>query len=409
MTERLRTPAVLGGASLAAGLLAYVLFALLTRPLGPTDAAPIAIMWTYWGLSAAAVTFPVQHWVAHAVAVNGGFAAASRALPRLRIALVVVSLAAGGASWLLRDTLFGRTDVHFPALIALMTVGAFVMGLSRGILTARRHFGTLGASLVGEQLARVVPTLVLVLADVRNQFVFGLVIVAGSFVTLLRPGMLRMPPTGAASSAPSFLSLGSSASAQLLAQMVLTSGPIILAVLGGAPEAVTALFASLAVFRAPFILAQSQVAALTGRWTLLVSSHRARELGRLRLILVLGAGPCALAAAGVGATVGGPVVRLIFGSEVEISPLPAALIAAASTIAVVNLAATVLSIAHGRPSIALAGWVAGTLVGSIVLFLPWTPELRTVSLFLIAEAMACAVMLVALARAQVGKEPSGRA
>lgn len=399
MSGRLRTSAVLAGSSLAAGVLAYVLFALLTRHLGPTDAAPVSILWTYWGLSAAAVTFPVQHWLAQSAAAHGGFRAARHAPPGLVVVLVVASTLSGLVAWLLRETLFGRADAAFPALVALMTAGAFVMGVSRGLLTARRRFTALGASLLGEQVARVVPTAVLAAAGVQNAAWFGLVIVAASFVTLLWPPALRMPRSARSTVPASVSALGAAASAQLLGQLVLTGGPVLLAVQGGAPSAVTALFTALAVFRAPFILAQSQVAPLTGRWTVLIAEGRSAALGRIRLVLVLGAGPAALAAAGVGALVGDPVVRLVFGPGLEVGPSVAALVSAGSTVAVANLAATVLAIAHARPQVPLLAWAVGVALGLTAVSLPWSPELRTATAFVVAEAVAFTVMLVVLRRA----------
>lgn len=398
MSGRLRTTAVLGSSSLVAGLLAYVLFALLTRHLGPVDAAPVSIVWTYWGLSAAAITFPVQHWLAHAVAAHGDFDAVRTGLSRLAALVVVLAAGTGLVAWAARDLLFGRDDVQFPLLIALMSVGALVMGVSRGLLTATARFGTLGATLLGEQVVRVLLTVVLAVAGVQDEALFGLVIVAGSFVVLLWPPLLRIPGARGAAGTLSFRALGSAASAQLLAQLVLTSAPIVLAVQGGAPARVTALFVTLAVFRAPFILAQSQVAPLTGRWTMLIAEGRTRDLKRVRLVLLAGAGPLALAAAGVGVLVGDPVVRLIFGPGVEVGHAVSALVAAGSTIAVANLGATVLAIAHARPQVALRAWGAGCLLAGAVLALPWSPELRTAAAFGVAEAVAFAVMLGSLWR-----------
>ncbi len=54
---------------------------------------------------------------------------------------------------------------------------------------------------------------------------------------------------------------------QLLGQVVLTGGPVLLAAAGGAPAEVTALFAGLALFRAPYTLALGLVSQLTERLT----------------------------------------------------------------------------------------------------------------------------------------------
>src|SRR4028119_1451473 len=79
---RVRDTTALGVGSLLAGLLAYVFFIASTRTLGASAAAPVTVLWTYWSLAAAALTFPLQHWIAHSVAADGAEAAVRRALPK---------------------------------------------------------------------------------------------------------------------------------------------------------------------------------------------------------------------------------------------------------------------------------------------------------------------------------------
>ena len=67
MSRPLRTPALLAAGSVVSGLLAYLLFALVTRGLGATPAAPVSVLWTLWALAGAAFTFPLQHWITRSV------------------------------------------------------------------------------------------------------------------------------------------------------------------------------------------------------------------------------------------------------------------------------------------------------------------------------------------------------
>lgn len=393
---RRRTTGALAGASLVAGLLAYVLFAIVTRELGAEASAPVSVLWTYWSLTAAAVSFPVQHWIAQSVAQHGGFAVVRRSVPLL------VGLTAAGAglvwlaSWAARDPLFNTAGGVFPALAAALTVGAFLMGVLRGVLTARKQFQALAVTLVGEHVVRVVPVIVLALADVRDPAAYGAALVLGSFVGLLWPPALMIPRTGSQHAPSSLRTLSSSAVAQLLAQLVLTSGPIVLAVQGGAPAEVTALFVALAVFRAPFILAQGVVAPLTGRWTVLVVESRTSALTRVRLGLLFTAVAGAASAAAVGAWLGPPVISLVFGSGVDTRPEVAALVAAGSMLAVANVGAMILSIAMDRGPVSLLAWVLGAVVALVVILLDGPPEIRTPAAFLIAEAAAFAVMFLGL-------------
>ncbi len=64
--------------SLVAGVLAYVFFAVVTRALGAGPAAPVAVLWAWWGFAGAAVTFPVQHWIARTLATQCGEAGVRR-------------------------------------------------------------------------------------------------------------------------------------------------------------------------------------------------------------------------------------------------------------------------------------------------------------------------------------------
>lgn len=399
--SRARSSAVLGGASLVAGVLAYVLFAMLTRHLGAVDAAPVSVLWTWWGLSAAAISFPVQHWIAHSVANHGGFGTVRRTLPPLVGTTLAVSAVVGTLSWLLREPLFQRDGAAFPVLVAALTCGSFLMGLLRGVLTARRRFGLLAASLVGEHVVRVLPCAVLAVLGVDDPAAYGLVIVVGSFAVLVWPPLLRLPSTGDREARASMGSLGSAAGGQLMAQLVLTSGPIVLAVQGGHPAQVTALFATLAVFRAPFILAQGVVAPLTGHWTRLAAEGRHRELRRAGLVLLAGAVPGGLAGGAAGAWLGEPVVQLVFGAEVEVSREVAALVAAGSTVAVANIGAMVLALTLGRAPLALWAWAAAALTAMVVVLAGGVPATRTAAAFAVAELVAFGVLAVGLWRASL--------
>ena len=67
MTRAHRASAALALGSVVSGLLAYVLFALVTRGLGAEAAAPVSVLWTQWAFAGAAFTFPLQHWITRSV------------------------------------------------------------------------------------------------------------------------------------------------------------------------------------------------------------------------------------------------------------------------------------------------------------------------------------------------------
>ena len=69
-----RAASGLAAGSVLAGVLAYAFFAASTRALGAADAAPVAVLWSYWGFAAAGLTFPVQHWITRTAATAGEYA-----------------------------------------------------------------------------------------------------------------------------------------------------------------------------------------------------------------------------------------------------------------------------------------------------------------------------------------------
>ena len=74
-------------------MLAYVFFALVTRALDAEGAAPVAVLWSYWSFAAAALTFPLQHWIVRVVAASGGLEGpvrqAMRSIPAIALAAAV--------------------------------------------------------------------------------------------------------------------------------------------------------------------------------------------------------------------------------------------------------------------------------------------------------------------------------
>ncbi len=67
MSTRGRNSAALALGSAASGLLAYVVFVLITRGLGADAAAPVSVLWTHWAVAGAGFTFPLQHWITRSV------------------------------------------------------------------------------------------------------------------------------------------------------------------------------------------------------------------------------------------------------------------------------------------------------------------------------------------------------
>ena len=390
---RSRVGSTLALGSGVGGLLAYVFFVLVTRALGAERAAPVSILWVWWSFAGAALTFPIQHWIARSATVHGGEAGVRRALPGVAGVIAAVALASVGVSWLARETLFGLPGVAFPMLIGGVTLGSGSLGVLRGLLTARRRFGGVAASLVTENALRTVVALALLLAGVESAVGYGLALLAGYLILLVWPSALVAADDGDHEHPDSPLTfLGGASTGQLLAQTALTGGPILLASAGGTAVEVTAFFVALAVFRAPYTLALGLVSPLTARLTGWVLAGEESLLATFRRRVVLATVVTAVAAILVAPFLGPPLLDVIFG--VRPAGVVCGLVAVASTFAISNLVLAITVLARGGTSVLVRSWLAAYVPG-VAVFLVGSIAVseRTAWTFLAIEASAWALLL----------------
>jgi O-antigen/teichoic acid export membrane protein len=378
----------LAAGSVVGGILGYVCFALVTRALGAEAAAPVAVLWVWWGFAAATITFPLQHWITRAVTAYAGERVLRVQLGRMALVVVGLALVSGLVAWLAREPVFGLDSVAFPILVVAVTLGAGVLGVVRGTLTARGRFGAVGGTLTGENVLRCLAAGGLLAAGVDDPVAYGWALVAGYLVGLVWPSSLRFGRDGEAPEAESPLALlGGVGAGQLISQLVLTGGPVLLAVAGGAPADVTALFAAMALFRAPYTLSLGLVAALTGRLTSLVVQGRWQALKRFRDAVVAGTLVAAVLGALLGGWLGPPLMSLVFGEGIRLPGGLAALLAVGTAFAMANLVLTISVVARGRSGALVRGWLLGLVPGIAVFALVDQPVVdRTCWTFLVVEA-----------------------
>ncbi|MET0788328.1 MAG: hypothetical protein ABWY33_03705, partial [Cellulomonas sp.] len=188
--------------------------------------------------------------------------------------------------------------------------------------------------------------------------------------------------------------LGGAGGGQVIGQVVLTGGPVVLALAGGSARDITALFAGLALFRAPYIVALGLVSQLTGRFTALVVRGQRDVLRRIRLWLVGLTGAGAAAAGLVGAVAGPPLLRLVFGAEVTLPAHLTAVLAVGSTVAMANLVTTLVVLAHGRAPALIRAWALSLVPGVLLFLAADLPTLdRTCWAFLVVETAAFGLLL----------------
>lgn len=397
-----RDTGVLALGSAGTGLLAYVVFAMLTRGLASDAAAAVSVLWTYWAFAGAALTFPVQHWITRTVAA-GAEGVVRRSAKRVSVAVLACAVVAGGVSWVLRDALFHRDDAWFPVMVALLTIGSALIGVVRGGLSARGRFGAVAVSLLAENGLRCVLVGGLLLLGITDAVAHGLCLVAGQAVVVLWPSAFRYGTAIASAVATTgpFAFLAGAGAGQLVSQAVLTGGPVVLALSGGSAREVTSLFAALALFRAPYMLALGSVSQLTLRATeRAVAGETAALRALLRTVVAAGAATCVVAV-GLGWWLGPWLLQLVFGDRVDVSSGHAALLALGCAAAITNLVLMVLALAHDRPGQVARAWLAATLVGAVAFaaLSGGTPLDATVGAFAVAEAAAVLGLLWVAARA----------
>jgi O-antigen/teichoic acid export membrane protein len=387
--------AALGLGTVIAGLAAYVYIAVGTREFGAAAFAPVAVIWSCWPAAAAAFALPLEQWIARETA--SGPAGEARVRATLRIALPVIGglcLAGGAIAWAAGERLFGARDALYPAVLVAVSAGAASMGVLRGGLAGRGRYVASATATALENLVRLVAALGAVAAGWGLR-AYAAVLVLGPLVGALWPGAFRFrgDAAGAASGVRELRELSGAA---LLAQVVLSAPPVVVAALLGPTAAVTASFAALALLRAPYLVAVGiSIRALPPLTRRLAGAAAPPSwLARIALITAAAAGVAAL----VAPYVLPPVIRLVFGDDAVPGDAAVAGLAAGVAAAHGALAATVVLVAARRQGLVLRAWLAACAVNAALLALPLDAEPRAALAFAVAELVAVAAMALGALR-----------
>ncbi len=377
------------------GIASYALVAVGTRAYGAADFAPVSVMWTFWAMSVAVFTFPIQHWIIRTFQVDQGEGGVRRALPQLVVLTVAGAAVLTALAVVLRVRFFGSSTPLWPVLVLLVTAGSAVTGYLRGVLSGRRRFVATGVAIAADAVVRLLAC-GLVVALGGSVAWFAAAIAVGPVILLIWPSVLSLRSDGGGSAVPVAGFLGGLAGGVLLSQIALNAGPAVLAAIGGAPAQVTALFATMALFRAPYLIALGLASRGTGPLTRLAASGNEGRLSRLRTgVAVVG-----LAGALVGGLLGwwiGPaLVDLIFGTGVAPQASVVAIVAAGSAVALMGLVAVLLLVARAATPAITVSWVVAFVAATAVLLVASDDALTRVALaFIVAEVVSLALMLAA--------------
>src|SRR4051794_27095762 len=265
----------LGAGTVIAGLAAYGYIALGTRGFGAREFAPVAVIWSFWPIAAAAFGLPLEQWTARELLAGPEGDARVRAGLRTALpAIATLCLLAGAVAWAAGPSLFGSRTLVFPLVLVAVSLGAASMGLLRGGLAGRGRYLASATATSLENLVRLAAAGA-VLALGGELRAYAAVLVIGPLVGLLWPSAFvfradPVPPDGRGRG------LFEYAGASLLAQLVLGAPPLVLAAISGPTAAVTATLAALALMRAPYLVAVGvSVRALPGLSRALARRERA--------------------------------------------------------------------------------------------------------------------------------------
>lgn len=378
--------------TLVAAVAAYLFQLIAGRTLGPTEFAPVTVLWTIQFLAFTTVFMPIEQ-----LTIRRLSAAEPSATPwGLFVVLIAVTTGASvvfGAVTL--DRLFDGQAAYL--LVIAVLVGAYgLFALGRGFLGGRLRYREYGLSTMAESVLRLAVAIGLLGAGI-GALGLGWTLVIGAFVVLLwRPftgaGSAGDPPhTGATAGVlfPFIVANGAS-------QSIVAAGPLVVGALGAPAAEVSVFFETFLLFRAPLTVSYSLVARVLPPFTVLAERGDHAALRRWALRLGAAGAAAAVAAYAAGRWFGPDLVALLLGSEFRPTPELAALAAAGVAVATLALFTQQLLIARRATARLAAAWLIGLAVSAIVVWVGGgSDSIRVGRAFLAGEVSALAGLTAA--------------
>lgn len=329
-------------AAIAAGLQGVVILVISKATLPDGDFAPLAQLWAIWAVCAASFNYGCQQWAAIRPAGSGMLT--TPAGTRLLVSLSVIGIAVGSVSYALRDDLFASRSAWWPFFAALLPLGTAAVGLNRGELARIGRPMALAFVIGAENTLRIAATVVLALLDAAA-WTYGAALILGFAVAAIPH------PSRAYRDRLDLRPLATATGSGMAAHALLFGSPLILALGGGDPDQVVALFLVLSAVRAPFVLLQGLIPHVAVRF-----GHDEGDLrATVRLLTVSGLAVAIVAFVG-GAALGDAVVGRIFSIQGELSGTTYGLVAATAMVSVALTIVTVRLVASEQIRPLVLAW-----------------------------------------------------
>ncbi|HEY3141631.1 MAG TPA: hypothetical protein VGJ86_10905 [Acidimicrobiales bacterium] len=407
---------MVGAGLIIAGLSAFGFNAIAAHTLDKSELAPLSATWGLVFLLGPGLFLPLEQEVSRALAGRrvqglGGLPVLRRAATFgvfLGLAVMVILIA---TARLTVDHIFDGQLLLLVG-VALGLVGALAGHLTRGSMSGMGHFKGYGAYLGADGFIRVLGCMVCAAIGVTTAGWFGIAVgIAGLLAVpvALRVERPRLRPGPEAALAEVSAALGYLLFASLCAWTIMNVGPVLVQVLAKDSEKDLAgqFLQGLIVARIPLFLFQAIQAALLPKLSGLASAGRITDFRNgLKRLLVVVAG---LAVAGtIGGAILGPfVVKIMAGSEFDLSHRTMGMLAFGSGFYMLALAVAQALIALGGHRRQAFAWGMGLVALLTTTWLASDDLYLRVELGLLAGSIVAFVVMSFLLIRRVVEAGSG--
>ena len=379
--------------TLIAAIAAYLFQLVVGRSLGPTEFAPITVLWTIQFLVFTTVFVPMEQLTIRRLSAQEPSGGPWKLFVGVIIASLVLTTAFAIAT---RQRLLAGGWVYIPILVILITAyGGFALG--RGVLAGHRRFKEYGLSTMAESALRLALAIA-VLALGMGTIGVAWTLVAGPFVILgWRPFRHDGPGDGLAVMPGAGQALATFIGANAASQTIVAAGPLVVGAIGAGPADVSIFFETFLLFRAPLTLAYGLIARVLPPFTAMVERGERSTLRRWAARLGLVGAATAASAYVFGRVVGPSAVAVLLGAEYRPPALIAGYASAGVAIATIALFAQQILIAQKATGALAASWFSGLVAAAVTVWLSTGAEgARVGAGFLAGETVAFALIVASV-------------